>query len=63
VVQFSGSTIIIISGVPALAKTTFGVEADQINIRTLLAQMEDELSLAADAVSEQSSCGCGTRKR
>jgi hypothetical protein len=49
----TGGAKIIISGVPALAKTTFGVEADQINIRTLLAQMEDELSLAADAVSEQ----------
>lgn len=45
----TGGKSIILSGIPALARTNFGVEFDHIGFSSLLAQVEDELSLAADA--------------
>ena len=45
----SGAQPITISGIPALARTQFGIDFDQIGFTSLLAQVEDELSIAADA--------------
>ncbi|WP_413431140.1 toll/interleukin-1 receptor domain-containing protein [Crateriforma spongiae] len=45
---FTGGAAISISGLPAFAKTTFGIEFDQIGIGTLIEQAEDELALAAE---------------
>ena len=45
----TGAKPIILSGIPALARTQFGIDFDHIGFTSLLAQVEDELSLAADA--------------
>lgn len=45
----TGAKTIVLSGIPALARTNFGVDFDHIGFTSLLAQVEDELSLAADA--------------
>ena len=50
----TGAKPIILSGIPALARTQFGIDFDHIGFTSLLAQVEDELSLAADAAL---SCG------
>lgn len=39
------------SGIPAFARTTFGIEFDQIGIGSLIEQAEDELALAAEAAA------------
>ena len=44
----TGGRPIIMSGIPAFARTTFGIEFDQIGIGTLIEQAEDELALAAE---------------
>ena len=48
----TGALPITISAIPAFAKTTFGIEFDHINIRSLIdqAEAEDELARAAEAV-------------
>jgi hypothetical protein len=45
----TGANTIVISGIPALARTNFGIDFDHIGFMSLLSQVEDELSLAADA--------------
>ena len=40
-----------LSGIPAFARTSFGIEFDQIGIGALIDQAEDELALAVEAVS------------
>jgi hypothetical protein len=47
----TGGEPIVISGIPATARTTFGLDFDHIGIGSLLAQIEDELGQAASAVS------------
>jgi hypothetical protein len=47
----TGGEPIIISGIPAIARTTFGLDFDHIGIGTLLSQIDDELKHAASAVS------------
>jgi len=44
----TGGVPITISAIPAFARTTFGIEFDQIGIGTLIEQAEDELALAAE---------------
>jgi hypothetical protein len=40
-----------LSGIPAFARTSFGIEFDHIGIGTLIDQAEDELALAAEEMS------------
>jgi len=47
----TGGQPILISGIPAFARTTFGVEFDHIGVGSLLNQVEDELQLAAESLS------------
>lgn len=47
----TGGLPITLSGIPAFARTSFGIEFDHIGIGTLIDQAEDELALAAEAVS------------
>ena len=47
----TGGTPITVSAIPAFARTTFGIEFDQIGIGSLIEQAEDELALAAEAVT------------
>ncbi len=47
----TGGLAITLSGIPAFARTSFGIEFDHIGIGTLIDQAEDELALAAEAVS------------
>jgi hypothetical protein len=49
----TGGAPVVLSGIPALARTTFGIEFDRIGFGALLAQVEDELSLAADAIASR----------
>jgi hypothetical protein len=51
----TGGAAITMSGIPALARTTFGIEFDQIGIGTLIEQAEDELALAAEAAAFEGS--------
>jgi len=46
----TGALAIVLSGVPAFAKANFGIEFDQIGVRTLLAQVDDELQVAAESL-------------
>jgi hypothetical protein len=48
----TGASPIIVSGVPAVVQTAFGIENDRLEVRSLLTQVEDELALAAEAMSE-----------
>lgn len=43
----TGAKQITISGMPALSRTTFGIEFDHIALKTLMAQMDDELDEVA----------------
>lgn len=47
----TGAQPVIISGIPAFAKVNFGVEFDSIGIRTLLAQVDDELQVAVESLT------------
>lgn len=47
----TGGAPITMSGIPAFARTTFGIEFDQIGIGSLIEQAEDELALAAEAAA------------
>lgn len=49
----TGGKPIIVSGIPAFARASFGIEFDHIDIGSLLAQVEDELSQAAAIASAQ----------
>ena len=53
IVLSTGANPIVLSGIPAFARAAFGIEFDHIDIGTLLAQVEDELSLAATIASTQ----------
>lgn len=46
----TGGLPITVSAIPAFARTTFGIEFDQIGIGSLIEQAEDELAIAAEAV-------------
>lgn len=46
----TGGLPITLSGIPAFARTSFGIEFDHIGIGSLIDQAEDELALAAEAV-------------
>ena len=46
----TGGQPILISGIPAFAKTNFGIEFDHIGVGSLLNQVEDELQLAAESL-------------
>ncbi len=48
----TGAAPILVSGVPAVVQTTFGIENDRVNVRSLLTQVEDELSMVAEAISD-----------
>lgn len=47
----TGGLPVTLSGIPAFARTSFGIEFDQIGIGALIDQAEDELALAVEAVS------------
>lgn len=49
----TGGKPIIVSGIPAFARASFGIDFDHIDIGSLLAQVEDELSQAATIASAQ----------
>lgn len=49
----TGASPIVVSGVPVVVQTTFGIENDRLAVRSLLTQVEDELSLAAEAISAE----------
>jgi hypothetical protein len=46
----TGALPIVVSGIPALARTTFGIEFDHIGIGSLIAQVSDELGKVAASV-------------
>lgn len=46
----TGAKPITISGLPALSRTTFGIEFDHIALRTLMAQIDDELDEVAKSL-------------
>jgi hypothetical protein len=46
----TGASPIVLSGLPALSRTTFGIEFDHIALRTLIAQVDDDLATAAKAM-------------
>ncbi len=48
----TGAAPVVVSAVPATVQTTFGVEYDRVEVRTLLTQVEDELAMVAESVSE-----------
>jgi hypothetical protein len=48
----TGAAPIDLSGLPALSRTTFGIEFDHIALRTLIAQVDDDLATAAKAMEE-----------
>jgi hypothetical protein len=48
----TGASPIVVSGVPAVVQTAFGIENDRLEVRSLLTQVEDELALAAEALSD-----------
>lgn len=56
----TGAMPIVVSGVPAVVQTSFGIENDRLEVRSLLTQVEDELSLAADEVSAEGLGSQGT---
>jgi hypothetical protein len=41
----------VISGIPAFARAHFGIEFDHIGVKSLLAQVDDELQVAAESLS------------
>ena len=47
----TGAKSIVISALPGLSKSNFGIEFDQIGIGSLIQQAEDELALAAETVT------------
>ena len=47
----TGGQPIVISGIPAFARAHFGIEFDHIGIKSLLAQVDDELQVAAESLS------------
>jgi hypothetical protein len=47
----TGGSAVTLSGIPAFARTSFGIEFDHIGIGTLIDQAEDELALAAEEMS------------
>jgi hypothetical protein len=49
----TGAAPIVLSGVPAVARTSVGINDDRVGIGSLLAQVEDELALAAAEVSDE----------
>ena len=49
----TGGKPIVVSGIPAFGRASFGIEFDHIDIGSLLAQVEDELSQAAEIASAQ----------
>ena len=49
----TGGKPIVISGIPAIARTKFGIEFDQIEVGSLLAQVQDELLQAATLASAE----------
>jgi hypothetical protein len=46
----TGASPIVLSGLPALSRTTFGIEFDHIAVRSLIAQVDDDLTTAARAM-------------
>ncbi len=46
----TGGKPITIAGIPALSRTTFGIEFDHIGLRTLIAQVDDELGDVAKSL-------------
>jgi len=48
----TGASPIVVSGVPAVVQTSFGIENDRLEVRSFLTQVEDELALAAEAISD-----------
>lgn len=58
----TGADSILISGIPAVTRTTFGVDFDHIGIGSLLAQIEDELGQAASAVSLTTTSGTSSNE-
>ena len=47
----TGAQPIVISGIPAFARAHFGIEFDHIGVKSLLAQVDDELQVAAESLS------------
>ena len=47
----TGAQPIVLAGIPAFAKTSFGIESDHIGVRSLLTQVDDELQVAAESLS------------
>ncbi|MGD0088496.1 MAG: toll/interleukin-1 receptor domain-containing protein [Planctomycetota bacterium] len=50
-----GARPLLIAGVPALSRTQFGINGDFIGIRSLLAQVSDDLDAVGDLAAESSS--------
>lgn len=49
----TGANPVVLSAIPAIAQTTFGVEYDRIGVRSLLNQVEDELTMAAEGIADE----------
>jgi hypothetical protein len=47
----TGAKPVVVSALPGLSKSNFGIEFDQIGIGSLIQQAEDELALAAETVT------------
>lgn len=47
----TGAAPVVISGIPAIARTKFGIEFDHIAVGTLMAQIDDELGQVAAAIT------------
>lgn len=50
----SGAKPVMVAGIPALSRTTFGIEFDHIGLKALLAQVDDELNEVAKSLEESS---------
>jgi hypothetical protein len=50
-----GARPLVIAGVPALARTQFGINGDFIGIKSLLAQVSDDLDAVGDLAAASSS--------
>ena len=55
----SGAKPITILGIPALSRTTFGIEFDHIGLKALIAQVDDELAEVAKSIDSMTN-GYGT---
>lgn len=47
----TGARPIVVSCIPAFARAHYGIEFDQIGVRSLLSQVDDELQVAAESLS------------